>query len=136
MRNCVISRHEGSLAMPSSAPMTAAAAVKDPNYTKAMRKHGLGQRKRKGKKRWCPRARGSVVVIHPVSGKTYTGVLGVIPKHFRPEETEIEIRQIRKTQSGAILLELKRCKEQRALQSSTEEAQRPAANVWAIVPRT
>lgn len=52
---------------------------------------------------------------------------------MRPGETETEFCQIRKTQSGGVLLKLARCGDQRVLQSSIEQALGPAARVRARV---
>ncbi|XP_053975327.1 uncharacterized protein LOC128874492 [Hylaeus volcanicus] len=91
-------------------------------------------KKRRTRKR-RRRLKRSAVVMQPAAGKSYADVLGKIRRQVRPEETETELRQIRKTQRGGVLVELARCKDQRALQEAIKAAVGEDAEVRALVPR-
>lgn len=52
--------------------------------------------------------RNDAVIITPGEGQTYAQVLGVIRNKINPADAEADIKTIRKTQNGGILLELGR----------------------------
>lgn len=52
--------------------------------------------------KWRPDA----LLIKPAQGQTYAGVLQEIKKAAKPEETQTDIKAIRRTRTGGILLEL------------------------------
>ncbi|XP_053994689.1 uncharacterized protein LOC128884985 [Hylaeus volcanicus] len=92
-----------------------------------------GKKRRTRKRRRRPKR--SAVVVQPAARKSYADVLGKIRREVRPEKTETEFRQIRKIQGGGVLLELARCKDQRALQEAIKAAMGDDAEVRTLVPR-
>lgn len=66
-------------------------------------------RKEAGRKRIHqvkPRDRSDAVIIRPTEGHSFADVLKNLRSKVKPEETEVAVRSIRKTKTGAILLEL------------------------------
>lgn len=94
-----------------------------------------GKSRKRRKRKWRRSPMRSVVVVQLAVGKSYAEILSTIRRQVSPEETETEFRQIRKTQGGGVLLELARCKDQRALQDAIKAAVRGAAEVRTLVPR-
>lgn len=90
--------------------------------------------KRPKKKR--TRVRSEAVLIRPADGKTYADVLGEIRRNVKPEETETEIRCIRQTRAGDVLLELgHKSKNREAFSSAVKKAVGQAGDVRDLVPR-
>lgn len=58
------------------------------------------------KKPRLPKSRSDALLIKPIGGKTYAEVLGEIRRKTNPEENDTEIRAVRRTRSGDVLLEL------------------------------
>lgn len=53
-----------------------------------------------------PRERSDAVIIRPADGHSYADVLKNLRNNIKPEEADVAIRSIRKTKTGAVLLEL------------------------------
>ena len=53
-----------------------------------------------------PRTRPDALLIKPAEGKSFADVLGIIRKDAKPDENSTEIRNVRRTYAGDILLEL------------------------------
>lgn len=51
-----------------------------------------------------PKKRSDAVIIKPQDGHSYADVLKSLRQNIKPEETEVAVRSIRKTKTGAILL--------------------------------
>lgn len=66
------------------------------------------RRNKAGRKRRpvIPRERSEAVIIRPAEGHSFADVLKNLRENIKPEETEVAVRSIRKTKTGAILLEL------------------------------
>lgn len=66
------------------------------------------KRRKRNKKKKPPKPRLDALLIKPAEGKSYAEVLGEIREKVKPEDTETEVRCIRQTRSGDILVELGR----------------------------
>ena len=60
----------------------------------------------KEKKKRKPKAKTAAIIIRPKDGKTYAEVLDSLKKNVKPEESKADIRSVRKTRAGDVLLEL------------------------------
>lgn len=58
--------------------------------------------------------RTEALLIKPAQGRTYSEVLSQIRQSVKPEETETEIRAVRQTRSGDVLLEFGKKSKNRA----------------------
>ena len=65
------------------------------------------QRKQKTKKKEKKGTKPDAIVLKPADGKSYADILSTIRKAVKPEESGVEIRSIRQTRAGQVLLELK-----------------------------
>lgn len=63
-------------------------------------------RKKKRKKKI--RARSDAIIVRPTEGHSYAEVLKSLRENVKPDEAEVAVRLIRKTKTGAILLELEK----------------------------
>jgi len=81
------------------------------------------------------RPRSSAVVITPAPGKSYADVLGAIRQSVVPEDSGTVIRQVRKTASGKVLIELGQSQNRTKFQNDLQNAigQRGSA-VRSLVP--
>lgn len=85
------------------------AAAKDRPKTDEKNQNTLKTPKKgdEGKKRTRKRKeRSEAVIIRPTEGHSYADVLKNLRRNVKPEEADVAVRCIRKTKTGAILLEL------------------------------
>lgn len=89
------------------------------------------ERERKGKK-----PRNAALLIKPGEGRSYAEVLGAIRKSIRPEDTKTEIRSIRRTKQGEVLMELGAgTGDGTAFEGTVKELLEGAATVRKLVPK-
>ena len=76
--------------------------------TNITQKPKSGNRRRVGRKRRQIKLkeRSEAVIIQPTEGNSFADVLKNMRTNVKPEEAEVAVRSIRKTKTGAILLEL------------------------------
>lgn len=85
------------------------------------------------------RRRPEAVIIKPMKGKTYADVLKDIRTKVKPEDDAADIRSIRQTRDGAVLLEFKKTtliENREKFSKSLREALGQDGVVKAITPRT
>ena len=81
--------------------------------------------------------RPEAVLIKPANGKSYAEVLGKIRQKIKPEETEAEIRSIRRTRTGDVLLEMSNnSKCTKAFSDALKDALGEMGSVKNLVPKT
>ncbi|KAJ8967549.1 hypothetical protein NQ314_002864 [Rhamnusium bicolor] len=108
---------------------TAAGEVKTPK----MGNTTPGQR---NQKRTRNRTRLEAVLIKPLAGKKYADVLKEIRGKVRPEEMNVDIKSIRETRAGDVLLELgRKTADKEKFSSALKEAVGQIGNVRNLVPR-
>lgn len=77
------------------------------------------------------------ILIKPSEGKSYSEILRELRQKVKPEDTETEVRTIRQTRSGGVLVELgKNCKNKEEFTSKVKQALGTTANVQNLAPRT
>lgn len=91
--------------------------------------------KAKTKRRAGPRRpKGQVVLINPGQGGTYAEILGAMRKDVAPEDSGAEIRAIRKTTAGEVLLELRKCDDRARFQEAIQKAVGDKGTVRSVSP--
>ncbi|BES90459.1 ZnF_C2HC [Nesidiocoris tenuis] len=101
------------------------------NLQKAFRKEDTNQVKNR-----MPRARMEAVVIKPAEGRTYADILQRVRQGVNPAETTIEVRSIRRTQAGEVLMELGKAQEGRQeFQEILKNAVGEMGSVRGLTPR-
>jgi hypothetical protein len=84
-----------------------------------------------------PKKRSDVVLIHPSAERTYAQILGTLKEKMKPEESGAVVKSIRKTQNGAVLLELgKETNDKEAFRRSIQAAIGNAGQVRSPVSTT
>lgn len=63
---------------------------------------------RKTKRPKMMRGRSDAVMVKPAAGHSYADVLRSLKEKVKPEEAEVAVRSVRRTKTGAILLELEK----------------------------
>ena len=92
---------------------------------------------RSRRRRPVRRKRPEAVLIKPADGKSYAEVLGKIRQKIKPEETEAEIRSIRRTRTGDVLLEMSNnSKCTKAFSDALKDALGEMGSVKNLVPKT
>lgn len=77
----------------------------------------------RNRRKQVPRARGDVVLIKPAPGSTYAEVLGAFRNKVNPGEAKADIKMIRRTQEGSVLVVLgKSTQDRKAFQDAIQEA--------------
>jgi hypothetical protein len=83
------------------------------------------------------RKKRDVVLIQPGAEKTYAEILGTLKEKMNPEESGAVVKSVRKTQNGAVLLELgKETTDKEAFRRSIQEAIGNAGQVRSPVSTT
>lgn len=77
-----------------------AKAAETPGKRETAPSHGKRKRKRR------PKTKRDALLIKPTEGKTYAEVLSEIRSKVNPEDTGTDVRSIRQTRTGEVLLEL------------------------------
>lgn len=81
--------------------------------------------------------RDNVVLIQPGAERTYAEILGTLKEKMKPEESGAVVRSVRKTQNGAVLLELgKETTDKEAFRRSIQNAIGDAGQVKSPVSTT
>lgn len=85
------------------------------------------------------RSRSEAVIIKPLKGKTFADVLKDIRNKVKPEDNAADIRSIRKTRDGAVLLEFQKStliENMEKFSKSLREVLGQDGDVKALIPRT
>lgn len=82
-----------------------------------------------------PRGRSDAVIIRPTEGHSFADVLKNLRSNVKPEETEVAVRSIRKTKTGAILLELDKGGKKEDFCEAIKETLKDAADVRDVRPK-
>lgn len=102
-------------------------------------KRGKPKTPRKGNRRnrrqINPKDRYEAVIIKPAEGHSFADVLKNMRENVKPEEAEVAVRSIRKTKTGAILLELGKGGKQDEFRGAIKDALKDSANVRDASPR-
>lgn len=93
-----------------------------------------GENTTKKKKKSRPKARTTAVIVKPAKDASYEDVLASIRKTVRPEEMGAEIRSIRRTRQGEVLLKLSNATKAEG-KASFSEAVRGAVGLMGSVKR-
>lgn len=75
-------------------------------------------------------------MILPSEGKTFADVVGAIRKEVRPEDSGTEVRRVRRTRDGGVLLEIERSRDSASLKQAISAAVGTSGVVRALTPRT
>uniref|UniRef100_T1HVK9 CCHC-type domain-containing protein n=1 Tax=Rhodnius prolixus TaxID=13249 RepID=T1HVK9_RHOPR len=93
-------------------------------------------KKNKNKKTTQKRPLSDALLIKPAEGKSYAEVLGEIRGKVKPEDTETEVKCIRQTRTGDILVELGRnTKDKTAFEMAIVKALQEKATVSQLEPK-
>ena len=60
-----------------------------------------------GRKKWKA-AKSDAIILKPASGKTFADILSTVRSTVEPEKCGVELRSVRRTRAGEVLLELKK----------------------------
>ncbi|XP_053976365.1 uncharacterized protein LOC128875066 [Hylaeus volcanicus] len=121
--------------LPRPKPRRGEKAPKNSATPKEQRAVDERRKKKRRRRRRRPKTRRTAVLLKPAEGATYASIVGAIRRLVRPEEADTEVRQIRRTREGAVLLELGRCGDSARFQSALRTAVGDTAAVRGLKPR-
>ena len=129
----VVRKRKGKKAKAPTAPAPNNTTAEEKKETaKSMKKKPETNKQKKPEKR----KRLQAVLIQPAEGKTYADILGDIRAKIKPEDTETDVRVIRTTRAGDVLLELgKQSKNAKAFGESLRDALGETGTVRNLSPR-
>ena len=84
------------------------------------------------------RPRSEAIALRPAEGKTYAEILGGIRSRVDPTKCETEIKAVRKTRSGDVLIEIRKttAEGRQGFTDALREALGESGSVRVLVPRT
>lgn len=91
---------------------------------------------RKKVRKNMPKHRPDAVVVKPAEGHSYADVLKTLKDNVKPEDADITVRSIRKTRSGAILLELAQGGKVEQFSEAIKQSLKETAEVRDMKPKT
>lgn len=83
-----------------------------------------------------PKMRREAVLIKPAKGKTYVEILSEIRKNVNPDDTQTDVKSIRQTRAGDVLLELgSTTKNRESFRMTLQNSLGEAGKVKDLIPR-
>ncbi|XP_031789237.1 uncharacterized protein LOC116418310 [Nasonia vitripennis] len=95
------------------------------------------QQPRKKKDEKAPRQRRDAILIRPETGNTYAEILGQIKTTVKPEQLNAEVKSVRKTRDGGVLVVVDKSDDKmESLKTAIQSAIGEAGTVSGKIPKT